>query len=88
MTRQNALPKLMNPLENKNGEDNSIMSATIPALIPFWDMANHQEGVLSTDYNPLKKRIECSAWKNIKKNEQVYIYYGHRPNCDLLVHNG
>lgn len=63
-------------------------SALTQALIPLWDMCNHADGKLSTDFNVSLDRSECVAWRPVARGAQVFIYYGDRPNCDLLIHNG
>lgn len=71
---------------------NTVVSAdgsgTTQALIPLWDMCNHTDGKLSTDFNVSLDRSECVAWRPVAKGEQVFIFYGDRPNCELLIHNG
>ena len=63
-------------------------SGTTPALIPLWDMCNHTDGKLSTDFNVDLDRCECLAWRPVVAGSQVFIFYGARPNCDFLIHNG
>ncbi|XP_054264332.1 actin-histidine N-methyltransferase-like [Macrosteles quadrilineatus] len=75
MTRQNFIPSA----------DGSSM---VNALIPLWDMANHSNGKISTDYSLGSDRSECLAWRDFNAGEQVFIFYGARSNADLLVHNG
>ncbi|RZF47771.1 hypothetical protein LSTR_LSTR006035 [Laodelphax striatellus] len=76
MTRQNFVPCL-------DGSEGMVN-----ALIPLWDMCNHTNGKLSTDYNVTAGRSECLAWCDVTEGEQVFILYGARCNADLLVHNG
>lgn len=73
MTRQNVLPI------DSDGVPESV-------LIPLWDMANHVNGHLSTEY--VAPYIESRCLKNFKKGEQILISYGQRNNADFLVHNG
>ncbi|XP_050299746.1 actin-histidine N-methyltransferase [Anthonomus grandis grandis] len=75
MTRQNMIPS----------EDGSTM---INALIPLWDLCNHTNGTISTDYNPQLKRSECLAFRDFQAGEQLFIYYGARTNADFFIHNG
>ncbi|XP_049768783.1 actin-histidine N-methyltransferase [Schistocerca cancellata] len=75
MTRQNFVP-------SADG------GAMLNALIPVWDMANHDNGALSTDFSPTQNRSECFAFRNFTAGEQVFIHYGVRPNSDLFVHMG
>jgi protein-histidine N-methyltransferase len=77
MTRQNLVPTKVNGLV----ED-------LPALIPFWDMANHKDDVVTTGYNEELQQIESAALTDYKKGEQIFIHYGNRNNVDLMIHNG
>lgn len=60
MTRQNFIPSQENEKVGVNG------------LIPFWDMCNHTNGYLSTQYKSDKS--ECLACKSFKKGEQVMSF--------------
>ncbi|XP_043686728.1 actin-histidine N-methyltransferase isoform X1 [Vespula pensylvanica] len=75
MTRQNLIPS----------EDGSSM---IHALIPMWDMCNHEEGRITTGFNTTSDCCECYAMRDFKKGEQIFISYGSRTNSDFLVHSG
>merc|ERR1719244_1141911 len=74
MTRQNMIPS----------KDGTPMNA----LIPFWDLANHDSGQLSTDYDDENGLSVCLAQRDFSIGEQFTIFYGVRANCDLLIHNG
>jgi histone-lysine N-methyltransferase SETD3 len=74
MTRQNIVP---------GPEDTPLHS-----LIPFWDLANHDHGQLSTDFDPETASTVCLAQRDFTEGEQFTIFYGVRANCDLLIHNG
>lgn len=74
MTRQNIIPK-------DDGINESV-------LIPAWDMANHTNGDINTQYNNETHQIESFCMKNVMAGEQVTIAYGNRSNVDFLVHNG
>ena len=77
MTRQNMIPV------SAEGEEGMMN-----ALIPYWDMANHDQGRVSTDFDPVSNMSLCYARKKCARGEQLTIFYGVRANCDLLVHNG
>lgn len=64
------------------------LSQTINTLIPFWDMANHDNGEMSTDFDDEKHCTLCLANKDFEAGQQFTIFYGVRANIDLLVHNG
>lgn len=84
MTRQNLIPVTSPTTGNLSKED----PITKPALIPFWDMANHTNGHLTTSYNIESHQVESFTMKEYKKGDQIFIYYGNRNNTDLLIHNG
>jgi len=75
MTRQNLVP-------GRNSE------TPVNTLIPMWDLANHDNGVLSTDFDPEKPATVCLAHREFQAGEQFTIFYGVRSNADLLIHNG
>lgn len=75
MTRQNQIPT----------PDGSKITF---ALIPMWDMCNHCNGTITTDYNLEKDCSECFALRNFQAKEQIFIFYGARSNAELLIHNG
>ncbi|KAK4886511.1 hypothetical protein RN001_002782 [Aquatica leii] len=75
MTRQNTIPT----------DDGTKL---ISALIPLWDLCNHTNGNISTDYNPNFNRSECLALRDFKAGEQIFIFYGPRSNAELFIHNG
>ncbi|XP_012225390.1 actin-histidine N-methyltransferase [Linepithema humile] len=75
MTRQNLVPS----------PDGSRM---IHALIPMWDMCNHENGRITTDFNSTSDHCECYALRDFKKGEQIFISYGPRTNSDFFVHSG
>lgn len=60
----------------------------VPALIPVWDVANHANGIITTNFNPIDGQIEGATITDVKKDEQIFIYYGNRNNAELLIHNG
>ncbi|XP_023727954.1 actin-histidine N-methyltransferase isoform X3 [Cryptotermes secundus] len=75
MTRQNFVPS-------------SDGKSMLTALIPMWDMCNHTNGKLSTDFNAVQDRSECMACRDYQAGEQIFIFYGPRTNSELFVHNG
>lgn len=83
MTRENLIPKLPSEIT-----DESKDRKTIASLIPFWDMANHKNGVVTSFFDVGTNQLESSALSDFSAGEQIFIYYGDRPNADLMVHNG
>lgn len=75
MTRQNIIPS----------EDGLKM---IHSLIPMWDMCNHEEGKITTNFNQVSNSCECYAMRDFKTGEQLFIYYGPRTNTEFFVHSG
>ncbi|OWF53384.1 histone-lysine N-methyltransferase setd3-like [Mizuhopecten yessoensis] len=75
MTRQNQVP-------TPDGERLTF------ALIPLWDMCNHCNGTITTDYNVEEDCSECFALRDFTKGEQIMIFYGARSNAELLIHSG
>ncbi|KAH0553704.1 hypothetical protein KQX54_003632 [Cotesia glomerata] len=75
MTRQNIIP-------SKNG------TQMIHALIPMWDMCNHEEGPITTDFNVNSDTCDCYAKRDFKTGDQIFINYGSRINSDFFVHSG
>ncbi|CAG4945840.1 unnamed protein product [Parnassius apollo] len=65
-----------------------LADTTTTAFIPLWDMCNHEQGKITTDYNKKLNRGECYALRDFKAGEQIFIFYGARSNADLFLHNG
>ncbi|XP_045773540.1 actin-histidine N-methyltransferase [Maniola jurtina] len=65
-----------------------LSGASMTAFIPLWDMCNHEHGRITTDYNEDLNRGECYALRDFTSGEQIFIFYGARPNADLFLHNG
>lgn len=74
MTRQNALPSSNPP--------------TL-ALVPLWDLCNHEHGYLSTQVVVQQSvTLECRAMRAYQQHEPISIFYGARPNVRLLLYSG
>lgn len=48
-------------------------SALTQALIPLWDMCNHADGKLSTDFNVSLDRSECVAWRPVPDRLRAFV---------------
>lgn len=59
-----------------------------PALIPVWDFCNHSNGEITTEYDPSNKCCQCFSQSSFKSGEEILIFYGPRPNVDLLCYSG
>ncbi|KAG8185873.1 hypothetical protein JTE90_004415 [Oedothorax gibbosus] len=75
MTRQNFLP-------SPDGH------TQVTSLVPLFDMCNHINGKLSTDFNLEKNSLISYSFKAFPKDSEVYMFYGPRSNAEFLVHNG
>lgn len=83
-TRRNALPSTTG---EGLGADVGNAEGRL-ALIPVWDMCNHEDGPMSTGLDPNSGSIVCYAMRDFKQGEEVTMCYGPRSWADLLVHNG
>lgn len=63
-------------------------AATLLALIPGWDMCNHQAGKITTFFDTERDAVVCTAMAATPAGQQACIFYGPRSNADLLVSNG
>ena len=75
MSRQNQIP-------SSNGK------AAALALIPLWDMCNHSNGQITTDFDLENHCCICYASRKTASETEFTIFYGARPNSDLLLHQG
>lgn len=75
MTRQNIIPFKKN-------------LQMIHSLIPMWDMCNHLEGKITTDFDDLSNSCVCYAMKDFDAGSQIFIYYGSRTNSEFFLHAG
>eukprot|EP00035_Acanthoeca_spectabilis_P038170 m.50743 g.50743 ORF g.50743 m.50743 type:complete len:492 (+) comp9025_c0_seq2:224-1699(+) len=78
MTRQNKVPLGGTAFEPEFGL----------ALIPLWDMINHANGELTSAHDIAKQVTECAAMQPFAQGEQIVMFYGPRPNAELLLHSG
>mmetsp|Transcript_20985 Transcript_20985/g.85544 ORF Transcript_20985/g.85544 Transcript_20985/m.85544 type:complete len:115 (+) Transcript_20985:2957-3301(+) len=74
MTRQNMVPT------STGGES--------LALIPLWDMINHSQGEYTTQYDLARDQVEFFAMTDTPRDKQILMFYGPRPNSELLLHAG
>ncbi|KAJ6642729.1 Actin-histidine N-methyltransferase [Pseudolycoriella hygida] len=92
MTRQNHIPLNETNKELTNDGNPAKPSieedAKVPVLIPFWDVANHANGMITSNYSPMDGQVEGATMTDVKKDEQIFMYYGNRNNANFLVHNG
>uniref|UniRef100_G3MTS6 protein-histidine N-methyltransferase n=1 Tax=Amblyomma maculatum TaxID=34609 RepID=G3MTS6_AMBMU len=87
MTRQNAVP--WTESDGLGGDDVEIDgTAAVTALVPLWDMCNHSDGKVLTDYDSSASMVRCYAMRDFDKGEEVTIFYGKRTNAEFFIHNG
>eukprot|EP01094_Clydonella_sp_ATCC50884_P013692 TRINITY_DN2396_c0_g1_i2.p1 TRINITY_DN2396_c0_g1~~TRINITY_DN2396_c0_g1_i2.p1 ORF type:complete len:471 (-),score=121.92 TRINITY_DN2396_c0_g1_i2:36-1448(-) len=58
------------------------------ALIPVWDLMNHVDGEIASFFDPASSSLECKSIGDFQSGDQVYMSYGQRPNCELLIYQG
>ncbi|KDO35002.1 hypothetical protein SPRG_01065 [Saprolegnia parasitica CBS 223.65] len=58
------------------------------ALIPGWDLCNHAPGAITTYFEAAQRGVVCDAMTSFAPGEQLTIFYGPRPNAELLVYSG
>eukprot|EP00118_Oscarella_pearsei_P012390 m.91052 g.91052 ORF g.91052 m.91052 type:complete len:505 (+) comp36674_c0_seq6:3118-4632(+) len=75
MTRQNRIPV-------SDGEGYAI------ALISGWDMCNHSNGVITTDYSHDEEACKCYAMDSFKADSEVTMFYGARTDSEFLLNQG
>lgn len=75
MTRQNKIPL-------KDGDSYAL------ALIPGWDMCNHSEGEITTDFSVSERCCKCYAMEDFSAGSQVFMFYGPRTNLEFLLNTG
>jgi hypothetical protein len=73
-----------NPLPSPQGRSNKV------ALIPAFDMCNHDpDGAqIMTEFSWATKCFDCRAHKTFEANEEFTIFYGPRPDVELLLYSG
>ncbi|GBG27738.1 Histone-lysine N-methyltransferase setd3 [Hondaea fermentalgiana] len=76
MTRQNPVPLEADPSQHGL------------ALIPVFDMCNHDEGKHTASFDMASDMLECAAMHAFAKGDEFRIFYGPRPNDTLLVYAG
>lgn len=76
MTRQNEIPT----------DPRSL------ALVPIWDLCNHAPGTHTTSVALSPETgdvfVECDAMCDFKTGDPITIFYGTRPNSELLLFSG
>ncbi|XP_017090647.2 actin-histidine N-methyltransferase [Drosophila bipectinata] len=87
MTRQNLVPRKFH-VKDESGQENVLEEEPVSALIPFWDMANHGSGKITTFFDHSAGEVSCNAQQAYSAGEQFFIYYGDRSNAEFLVNNG
>jgi hypothetical protein len=76
MARQNRIPSVEAPGQMEL------------CLIPGWDMCNYKDGKMGTYFDPETQTSNSFVMEDVKKGDQIYIYYGDRPNSELFVYSG
>ncbi|CEO98153.1 SET domain containing protein [Plasmodiophora brassicae] len=66
---------------------NSIVPGTL-ALIPCWDMANHDPNGCRSFYNEDGNVLVSETSSSVAADDQIFINYGCRPAWQLVVYQG
>ncbi|KAI3648019.1 hypothetical protein MP228_008240 [Amoeboaphelidium protococcarum] len=82
-TRQNAVPST-----SPNTASVDSASQDVIALIPIWDMVNHKDGLLSTEYDLQSDCLVSRSNSDYHQGEEYCMCYGNRSNMDLLLYSG
>lgn len=61
---------------------------SVLALIPGFDMFNHEPGPATSDFIYEDNGLVLKAMKPMKAGEQAYMNYGARPNSELMLQQG
>ncbi|KAI3640147.1 hypothetical protein MIR68_001025 [Amoeboaphelidium protococcarum] len=82
-TRQNAVPST-----SPNTASVDTTPQDVIALIPIWDMVNHKDGLLSTEYDLQSDCLVSRSSSDYQQGEEYCMCYGNRSNMDLLLYSG
>jgi protein-histidine N-methyltransferase len=58
------------------------------ALIPVYDMCNHAEGPMTTAFDSDERCLVMTAMQDFAAGAEVTMFYGKRPNRELLLYSG
>ena len=84
MTRQNKIPLPSDAIEKlKPGEEDWGM-----AMVPGWDMMNHEVGTTTTVYDASIDALQYSTMHDCPSGGEINMCYGSRPNDLLLIYSG
>ena len=83
-SRQNRVP--VRPAQNAAAA--AVQPVWTLALVPWWDMINHERGQATTEADPNARLLRCTASRDYAAGEQVFMHYGDRSNAEFVVHQG
>eukprot|EP00953_Heterococcus_sp_UTEX-ZZ885_P036240 18684-Heterococcus_DN1.PRE.2 len=58
------------------------------ALIPVYDMCNHAEGPMTTAFDCDERCLVMTAMQDFAAGDEITMFYGKRPNRELLLYSG
>ena len=58
------------------------------ALIPGWDLCNHEEGAMATGFDEERSALVAGCMRAFGAGEEVHMCYGARDSLELLVYSG
>lgn len=68
--------------------DSNAESALTLALVPAWDMMNHECGEMTTGFDFLNDCLRFEAMRDFKVGEELTMCYGQRQNELFLMYSG
>jgi hypothetical protein len=77
-----------------DAQQEKALDVTLPeaksvlALIPGFDMFNHQPGPSTSDFVYEGNHLVLKSMNGMKAGDQAYMNYGDRPNSELLLQQG
>ncbi|KRZ78148.1 Histone-lysine N-methyltransferase setd3 [Trichinella papuae] len=83
MTRINFIP-----FQVELSEAGVATAMNEPALIPMWDLFNHEVQALCSDYDTDTDYGRVFSVKSWSAGDQVFIHYGDRGNYELFIGGG
>nr|CDS32960.1 SET domain containing protein 3 [Hymenolepis microstoma] len=57
-------------------------------LIPLWDMINHKQGQMTTDFDPASRSLLFYATESYEKGDEIFMDYGRRTSTEFLLYSG
>ena len=92
-SRQNMVPidermelALIPAWDLMNHVDGEVLKTPLPLFPPHQFVLMVSQ--ITSFYDPATKSLQCKCLRAVSTGEQVYMSYGGRPNCELLLYQG